>query len=168
MYCGLADVESRSVFKKESDLHIRHFGCRNQPHLVFLSVTSIFLVPFERVVLQLLFKRDLCTEFLMQKYNRHAVEIGSYTVTAVQRISKDTELRGQKGKYHEQNGNETQDPKRQLGKSAGKIIFEKESSLIKIGSSSRNKEDRDVDPIGRCPDHAVIGVEQNRNEKKSE
>lgn len=40
--------------------------------------------------------------------------------------------------------------------------------FIDIRHSSRNKKDRDIDPIGRFSYHAIVGVKENGDQHKSE
>lgn len=42
------------------------------------------------------------------------------------------------------------------------------SRFVEIGNSRREKENGDVDPVGRFADHTVIGVEQDRDQKLAE
>ena len=79
---------------------------------------------------------------------------------------KDPDLRRFEREDDKQCGNQTQQDNRKAFAIACRlaVVF---SCFVNISDRRRNKEDGNVDPIGRFSDDAVVGVKQNGNEDQS-
>ena len=96
----------------------------------------------------------------------HLIGIFLYSVGAAQRISKKSEVGGHEREENKQNGEYTKQSDRKLLAFASHRFVVELSGLIDICNGGANKENRNVEPIGRFADRTVIGVENNRDQYK--
>lgn len=95
-------------------------------------------------------------------------DLGVNAVCAGQRILKKVDFRCCKGEYDEQNGNQAEQGDRRLGIFTSGRATVKPTRFVDISNRSGDEENRDIDPVGRASDDAVIGVKENRDQRKTE
>ena len=84
-----------------------------------------------------------------------------YSVRLGKRIHENADFRRFKCENHEQNRNSTENGDRDLGIFASRSSVVELLSFINIGNCVRNKEDRNVYPVGRLADNTVIGIKND-------
>lgn len=91
-----------------------------------------------------------------------------YSVSSCQRVLEYSKLRGQKGKYNEEQGDRPDSRDSEPWGSAGRFAKVEQPCLVDIRRRGRNEENGDVQPIGGSADHTVIGVKENGDQRKSQ
>ena len=77
-------------------------------------------------------------------------------------------MRGFEGKENEQKAYDAEQGKGKLLIFADGFFVAEELRFIAVSNRCRHKENGDIDPIGGFSDHTVVGVEDGRNQAKSE
>ena len=85
---------------------------------------------------------------------------------ARQRISENADTGCDKGEKDKEQGDGAKCANCKFFGSATNDFGVKKSCFIEICDGGRDEKNDDVDPIGGFPDRAVVGVEEDRNERK--
>lgn len=89
-------------------------------------------------------------------------------VSAGQRILEDAELGCGEGEECEEERDPAEKGEGKLGRVAYSHAAVELPRFVEVGDRRRDKEDRDVDPVGRTTDHSVVGVEQHGDQRETE
>lgn len=91
-----------------------------------------------------------------------------YAVSTCQGVLKDTDFRCCESEHNKEQSDHAEQRDCPFRRLATCIIGVKEPCFVKIRNGGGNKENCDVDPIGRPSDHTVVGVEDDRNEGQTQ
>ena len=91
-----------------------------------------------------------------------------YTIRACQRIFENADFRCCKRERNEQNGDSAEQGNCKFGIFANGRAIVKLPSFVDIRNRSGDEENRDIDPIRRASNYAVVGVKENRDQNNTE
>ena len=89
-----------------------------------------------------------------------------YTVSTGQWIFKDSDFRRSEGKDDKEQGNRAKRTESHFRGLTRHFVGVQEPCFVEICDRGGNKENGDVDPVGRLADHTVVGVEDDGDQNK--
>ena len=94
--------------------------------------------------------------------------VASDAVGVGQRISEEPDFGDHKGEEHEEKCDDREQKKGKLRMLTNDRFAVKQARFGDIGDRRGDEEDRNIHPVGRAPDGAVIGVKEDGNQNESE